>query len=294
MRLSFTRDEVKVVSRADEDPSTRFGRGRLRANAALVACLITPGLLTWAWSRPTPVAPREMPPLVLEPQALEAQRERDRRAAEGAVDDDERARLYHEANVAQHEGGEPPGRARARSEALRQLASELGEEALAGVRARDLARAEQALWGALPAGERIAELGGFGETLQRYGLVHDGRQVGPRAVIRVLFKARWNTMHARPLTEAFSPIELQAYWGWLAIRGDAAPLERRLDGASHYARAGGRDAAEIRGVLLYREGHLDDARTAFEQAHGENPSFRLQNHILACTRAVLDEGDDAI
>src|SRR5690606_24713183 len=147
----------------DEAASRRFARGPLRANVALVACLVTPGLLTWAWSRPTPVAPREMPPLLLEPHAVEAQREADGQAAEGAVGDDERERLYHQANPAQHEGGEPPGRAGARSAALArratELASEHGEKGLAGVRARDLARAEEALWGTLPAARRAAELG---------------------------------------------------------------------------------------------------------------------------------------
>lgn len=248
--------------------------------------LSLPGLLTWVWSRPAPAAPLEMPPLVLDARAVAAQIAADAAAAQRAPDDDERSRLYREANVAEHDGREPPERARRRSaalvERLRAYAEAHGEDAVEGLRARDLARAEAALRGELPAGDRVSELGGFPRMMERYGLARGGRQVAPRFVVRTVFKARWNALHGRELTQGLSRVEQLAYWGWLATRGEGAPVERRLAAVEQYASAGGAHAAEIRAVLLYGDGRLEEARQAFERAYATNPTFRLRNHALAC------------
>lgn len=262
-------------------------RARVRASAALVLCLITPGVLVWAWSRPVPASPLEMPPLVLDPSAVRAELEASRRAAERAPDDPERARLYRESNVAEHEAADAPDRARARQEALeaslRAIVTEHGEQAVEALRARDVARAESALRGELAAGDRLAELGGFTRVMQRYGMARGDRQIAPRFVVRAALEARWNAMHGRPLTEGFAPVEEQAYWGWLATRGEGAPPGMRLEAVERYAAAGGARADEIRGVLLYDEGRVGEARRAFEDAYAASPSFRLRNHVLACT-----------
>lgn len=260
----------------------------MRASAALVIVLVLPGLMVWTWSLPSPAAPSEMPPLVLAPRAVEAQLEADRAAASRAPEDEARLALYREANVAEHEGRETPGRAEARSEALvaalTALVREHGEGVIGELRARDVTRAEGALRGELPAGERIAELGDFVSMMRRYGMARDDRQVAPRFVVRVTLKARWNALHRRELTEGFSPIEEQAYWGWLAVRGEGAPSELRLEGLARFAQAGGANADEIRGVLLHDEGRLEEARDAFEDAYAARPSFRLRNHALAAER----------
>lgn len=284
MRLSSGSGEVKV----SEDDRTNGARARAGASAALVIVLVLPGLLVWAWSRPVPAAPREMPPLVLDPRAVEAQLEADRRVAARAPDDEARLALYRESNVAEHEGSEPPARAHARGEALvaalRALTSEQGDDVIAALRARDVTRAEEALRGALPAGDRVAELGDFVSMMRRYGLARGERQVAPRFVVSVTLKARWNALHRRELTEGFSPIEQQAYWGWLAVRGEGAPIELRLEGVERFAAAGGRSADEIRGVLLHDEGRLEEAHGAFEDAYSASPTFRLRNHALASER----------
>lgn len=259
-------------------------------SVALVAVLVAPALLLFAWSRPAPAPPTEMPPLVLPPREVDAQIAADVAAAERAPAGEaaeERRRLYREANVAEDEAREPPSRARQRREQLVAALAAIApdDEARAAVRASDLARLEPALRGELPAGERPAELGGFVAMMRRYGLAHGDRQSAPRFVVRTLFKARWNTLHDRELTEGLSPVELSAYHGWLALRGEGAPGELRLEALEAYAAASGASVAEARGVLLYDLERFEDAREAFDQAYAEVPSFRLRNHALACVPA---------
>jgi hypothetical protein len=278
-------DEAPLKSEARENG---VGGGRAGATLALVVALVTPGLLVWAWSLPVAVAPSELPPLVLDPSEVERAL-RDAAAAASAAPDDaisaERRRLYEEANVAEHEGVEPAGRGRARKEellrALAALIAAHGPEVVQQTRARDLEGLEPALRGAIAAGDRVAVLGGFVTMMRRYGLARGDRQIAPRFVVRTLFAARWNALHDRELTDGFSPIEHRAYWGWLALRAEDAPVERRLDALERFARAGGTGHAEARAILLFREGRLDEAREAFAAAHAAEPTFRLQNHLLA-------------
>ncbi len=262
-------------------------RRRLAPAVALVAVLVAPALLVFAWSRPVAAPPTEMPPLVLPPSEVEAQLAADAAAAERAPAGgpaEERRRLYRETNVAEHEGREPPGHARRRREQLVDALAAVAPdgETRAAVRASDLARLEPALSGELPAGERPAELGGFLEMMRRYGLARGERQIAPRFVVRTVFKARWNALHDRELTEGFSPVEQRAYHGWLALRGEGAAGELRLEALEAYQAASGARVAEARGVLLYDLGRLEEAGDAFEEAYAQAPSFRLRNHALAC------------
>lgn len=269
-------------------------RSRMSAGAVLVAVLVAPALLVYAWSRPVAAPPREMPPLVLDPSAVHDTLARDAELAAQAPSGERaeaRARLYREANTAERAADDPPGRGEARraelERALAALLEEGGEAAVAAARSSDLAELEPALRGELSDDERDAAIGGFVAMMQRYELVRDGARVAPRFVIRTLFAARWNAMHGRELTEGFSPVEGEAYWGWLGLRAEGAPIERRLEAIARYAEAGGAHADEARAVLLFDAGRLDEAREAFERAHAHRPSFRLQNHVLAC---ALDEG----
>lgn len=284
---------------ADRDADVRARRARVGASAALVATIVAPALIVFAWSRPEPAAPREMPPLVLEPLAVRSVVEDDEAAAPRAPrgeQADARRRLYREANLAERAANDPPGRGEARqrelASALRAIAEEHGEAAIEAVRAGDLARLEPALRGELSETERHAELGGFVTMMERYGLVRGGRQVAPRFVVRTLFAARWNALHGRELTEGFSNVERRAYWGWLALRSESAPVDRRLEALGHYAGAGGARANEARAVLLYDAGRLDEASEAFEAAWQEAPSFRLRNHALACTEDAEGSAQD--
>lgn len=265
------------------------GRARVTAGAALVAVVVAPALLIASWSRAVPAPPRELPPLILDAAEVRAQLEADAREASDAPEGEgaaERRRLYRELNVAEHEGRDPPGRAEDRRARLRaalaRLVDEHGESTPARVRAADLALLEPALRGALPSGERVAELGGFVRMMERYDLARGGRQLAPRIVVRALFKARWNAIHGRELTEGLSAVERHAYWGWLAYGATAAPVERRLEALDRLGEAEGLSTAEARGVILFDAGRLTEAREAFERAWEDRPSFRLRNHALAC------------
>lgn len=258
----------------------------------LVVVLAAPALLFWTWSRPAAAPPLEMPPLVLTPRAVDAQLAEDGALARTAPPEGEdpatRLRLYREANVAEVEG-DSEAESRARDALLAGVVSRIrersGARAIAAMRARDLETLERSL-------ARDASLepelgGGFVRMMERYGLVAGGRQVAPRFVVRTLFKARWNARHGLPLTEGLSRVERQAYWGWLALRAEPAPVERRLEALEGYAAAGGVRSREAKAVLLYDAGRFQEAREAFDRAYAETPTYRLRNHALAC--AELDE-----
>ena len=133
-------------------------------------------------------------------------------------------------------------------ETLAQTVAAHGPEARRALRAADLERAMAALRQEGP--ERDRELGGLVPALERYDMVRSGQQVAPDFVVRTVFKARWNGAHARPLTEELSPVELRAYWGWLALEAVSAPLPRRLEAVTAYTQAGGAHGSEAQGVLL--------------------------------------------
>ena len=91
-------------------------------------------------------------------------------------------------------------------------------------------------------------------------------------------------MHRLDLTEDFSPIERQAYHGWLGFRAESADLSLRLGALADYGDAGGRSGTEARAVLLYMQEQRPQAADAFDEAYAEAPSFRLRNHALAARR----------
>jgi hypothetical protein len=278
------------------DDTPEGSRARIASSAALIVVLAAPAILFWAWSRPTAAPPLEMPPLALAPEEVAAQIEADADAAQRqpeGEDVDARERLYREHNAAEVGGGEPAARASQRTTELLSLVRRIrrahGAAAVQAMRAADLAAFEEALGAETE--DRDEVVGGFVRMMQRYGLVSGARQIAPRIVVRSLFKARWSSAHGLPLTDGLSRIERQSYWGWLALRAETAPLERRLEATEQFAAAGGARANEARAVLLFDDGQLDEARAAFEAARAESPTYRLRNHALAC--AGLDEEGDA-
>ena len=278
------------LGNTEEGSNNEGGRGRLGASVALLAVLVTPALLMWAWSRPMAVAPREMPPLSLSPTAVSARLAEEARLAATAPEGEDataRARRFAELNQSELDARDTPGQAAERRRRLlaatNALIREHGEEVLGSMRAADLRDLEPALRGR-PSQERAVEvLGGFLRMMERYGMMADGRQRAPAFVVRATWLARWNAMHGRPLTEGFATIDLQAYWGWLALGAENAPAERRLEALENYAAAGGRGADEARGVLLLEAGLREEAREAFLAGYEASPSFRLRNHLLAAT-----------
>jgi hypothetical protein len=273
--------QVKTEGEAD-------GRGRAASVLVLVVVLLAPTLLVLQWSRPAPVRPRLPPPLLLDPAAVRAQRAEDAALAARAEDTARRRQLYDDVNRAEVEQRDTRAMARHRRERLADVLTSIAAdaEARAALRAADLARLEPALRGTLEPAERAEAIGAFAQSLVRYRLVEDGRQSGPTFVVRTLFKARWNGLHGRPRLEGLSPIELQAYHGWLALGAEGAPSESRLAALDAYAEAGGTRVAETRAILRCREGL--DAREAYDAALSEGFSFRLRNHALACALPLDD------
>ena len=281
-QLSFGADEVKVVD------SNK--RARHAGVAVLAVVIVTPALLLWAWSRPNPTPPREQPLLILSPaavdEALRAQRALDAPTGDAA---ETRLRLYRESNTAEHDATDYPGAARLRHERLIEALHDTVEQAdapanevIQALRATDTERAARAVGGELSPDELVPELGAFPEMMESYRMAADGHQTAPDFVVRTALMARWNAMHARPITEGFEPVHLRAYWGWLALHTDA-PLSRRLEALQLYAEAGGVRVAEARALLLYDVGDLQGARRAFDEAYAARGTFRLRNQALACT-----------
>ncbi|MCA9609450.1 MAG: hypothetical protein KC619_27805 [Myxococcales bacterium] len=262
------------------------GKMKRLSTLALVLAVSSPVLLAWSWSRPLEAPPIELPVLTLVPREVRAVRDAD---AALVAPTTERARtrlsIYEEANVAEHDATDYPGQARIRAGrlgmALTELVEEEGEAVIAACRASDTERAMRALHGDPEGGDAVAALGGFVRMMDRYDMRRDGRQTAPDFVVRTTFKARWNAAHGRDLTEGLAPIELQAYWGWLALHARSAPIERRLEALDAYEAAGGTDADEARGALLFESGDMAGAHEAFEAAYAEHGTFRLRNHALA-------------
>ncbi len=255
------------------------------AIAALTLALSAPVLLTWSWSRPNAAPPTEMPPLTLAPAAVQAvlaaDAAREEPTGEAAA---RRRQLYRETNVAEHDATDYPGEAAARraqlAEALEAVIDEHGPDVVRDLRAADVQRGMEALHGELPADEVVAELGGFLGMMERYGMATAGHQTAPTFVVRTAFMARWNAVQGLELTDGFEPVQLRAYWGWLALHAANAPLDRRLEALDTYASAGGERALEARGVLLYDEGDAAGAAEAFRAAYAARGTFRLRNHAL--------------
>ncbi len=239
---------------------------------------------------PRPVAPVETPGLHLAPRDVAAVNGRDARLARDAprfAEADALRRMYREHGRAEIHG-ETQSSARRRAGGLaaatRSFREARGDGALWALRA-EAVRALPAALAAEDGEERQALLGTFERVLGRYG----GTEAAPDFVVRTLFVARWNAAHGLPLTEGMEPAELRAYWGWLALEVEDAPLDRRLAALEGYEAAGGERAEEARGALLYRAGRPIAAAEAFERAYGEEGTLRLRNLALAALSTASAE-----
>jgi len=265
----------------------RLGDGGV---AALVLVVAT-GSALFVLAFPRPVPPMEMPGLHLDPAAVAAQIAEDEVRAGRASRSElaRRAELLYRRQCAAETG---PGEAQQRSEerarrleaAVAALEGEEGAEAVLDLRARTTERAMGELDGHR---EATAWLGSFPVMLERYHLRESGHMRAPRMAVRALYKARWNASHNRPLADALAPIELEAYWGWLAFGARATAPSHRLEALRHYAAiAGAERAAEARATLLYLSGDGLGAAEAFQEAYEEGGSLRLRNHSLAAVVAA--------
>ncbi len=142
--------------------------------------------------------------------------------------------------------------------------------------------------GGTPEGEEaVALFGGFAEILARYGVTRDGVLIAPELTLRSLYKARWNAIHRQPLTDGFSRIELQSYWGWFALHGWGQPLRKREEALVAFRDAGGAGTEEAAALFDVLGGYSKRAATSLQQLYAVRGELRLRNMGLGALHAAL-------
>ena len=240
---------------------------------------------------PRPTEPLSTPPLLLDASAIASAIAEDEAAA-AAVPESEATETL-EALFLQvgrsASGGTDAESAPSAEEAQGAVEAFLeahGEQHIAGVRARALSSLTPALEGELEAAEAGGRLGVFPQMLANYGLSQGGDVTAPEFVVRSLYKARWNGIFQRELTEGMVPVEREAYFGWLALRAETIPAQRRIVALEAWAAASGRDATEARAVLHFAAGDRARAALEFQEAYEASGNIRLRNHALAALQTM--------
>ncbi len=271
-----------------KDGPENAGRRKLTPSGALLlttVLLASLGLV--ALAIPRPVAPTETPGLHLSKTRIREAERLDRRRAAAAPEGlmaEQILDAYYRQGVAERDGTTQNSFQHDRRSIVRALAlleQEHGEEALLSIQASVVERLDDALSGQMDEDEEKAFLGGFERMMATYDVVREGEWRAPEIVVRALFKARFNGALHRPLTEGLHPIELEAYWGWLALEAESAPIDRRLEALDIYEEVSGHEEKEARAVLLFRAGQFLEAAELFEQSYADTGSIRFRNHAMA-------------
>ena len=105
--------------------------------------------------------------------------------------------------------------------------------------------------------------------------------VGRPIVVGSLFKACWNAVYSRPLTDGFTRIELQGYWGWLAVSTASIATDMRDRALEAYASAGGPRIEQLRGALAFMASKGSLAHAHYLRAFELTGNTRMLNHALA-------------
>lgn len=246
---------------------------------------------------PQPVEPWEMPSLVLDRTAVSDAIRLDETLAK-EVPDAEEARslrslfLEHgrsEANPP-YKVVEYDQRQAAIHHATETLVDQLGPAAFEAMRAsavEDFARVFGDGTRDAQDDYEVGVLGGIREVLKQYGASYRGVVVAPPLTVRVFYKARWNSVHRRSFVEGFSQIELQAYWGWLALHGWGKPLEKREDALVAFRDAGGLGTEEAAAMFDVLRGRPDRASRSLENLYSATGELRLRNLALGLRHAAL-------
>jgi hypothetical protein len=135
--------------------------------------------------------------------------------------------------------------------------------------------------------EETGLLGGFPTIATRYRVMVDGRIVAPELTVRALYKARWNSVHRQPLTDGFSEIERQAYWGWLALHGWGSAIPMRLDALVEFRKAGGFGVEEAAALFAVLEGRPERGARSLDALYRDSGELRLRNLSLGAQHAAL-------
>jgi hypothetical protein len=263
----------------------------------LIGWFAAAGLVGTMLAIPQPVDPWEMPSLVLDRTAVSDAIRLDQTLAREVPDTDEARALRSlfldhgrsEANPP-YELTEFDQRQAAIHRATEALIEKDGTPALEAMRAD----AVEDFMGVFGNGSHEAQddyeagvLGGVPEILQQYGAMRQGVLVAPPLTVRVFYKARWNSIHRRLFVEGFSPIELQAYWGWLALHGWGKPLQKREDALLVFRDAGGVGTSEAAALFDLLGGRPDRASKSLKKLYAASGELRLRNLALGALHATL-------
>lgn len=266
------------------------------SGARLVLWALGAGLVGAMLAIPQPVDPWEMPSLVLDRVAVK-KAVQDEEALASILPEDEhvdRVRaLFLEHGTAEigpnYTRVDYESRQMRIHRALDELEAAVGKEAFAALRAQAVEEYISRFGDGLHEPESEEEtgmVGGFTTMLERYGVVEDGVLVAPRMTLRAMYKARWNLIHRVEGTDGFSPIEAQAYWGWLALHGWGVPLNERIEALLRYKAAGGRNAEEAAALFDLLEQRPNQAANILEALYRRSHQLRLRNLALGAVHAA--------
>ncbi|MCA9580432.1 MAG: hypothetical protein KC416_01480 [Myxococcales bacterium] len=240
---------------------------------------------------PRGVEPSEVAGLHLDAEAVDAQLAKDRANAKKALateEDKALNALFREAGTLEFEGARPfddyQGDRRKRSEAVSDFVEKRGEEALLAHRAAVAEGIVQAITGQLPADRARETMGRFVEGMRRANMATEEHILAPTFMIRTAAKVRWNIVFNRDRTEGLTPIEEQAYYGWLALHVHSLAPKDRLAALQMFRKAGGKVAPGTEATLRFLAGDAKAALDGFRQAYDETGSVRFRNHMLAAER----------
>lgn len=269
----------KVKSRELSGPGTR-----------LILTTVAAGCAAVVLSLPQGVLPRSAPPLRFDPAAVNAARTATSEAADTAAgweSDSPLWALYEAQGLAEIGEGESEEEFETRSRSIQTTVAEAreegGDEAIVALRAQVVEGLDGALRG--DRDDEGAFLGSFPRMLERYGAMQEGERVAPDIVLRALFAARFNGILGLELTEGLSDVELQGYWGWLALGAVDVPKERRGQALGAYVEAGGLDGDEALGWFAYEDGDYASAARFYGRG-GDAGNLRLRNHAIACQSLI--------
>ncbi|MBW2211048.1 MAG: hypothetical protein JRG67_08365 [Deltaproteobacteria bacterium] len=263
----------------------------------LIVWLVAASLVGTTLAIPQPVDPWEMPSLVLDRAAASDAIRLDETLANELVDTAEAQALRSlfldhgrsEANPP-YERVEFDRRQAAIHHATKALVDEQGLPALEAMRSSAVEEFVRVFGDGShePRDDyEVGVLGGVREVLQQYGAMHEGVLVAPPLTTRVFYKARWNSIHRRPFVEGFAQVELQAYWGWLALHGWGKPLEEREDALVAFRDAGGIGTQEAAALFDLLAGRPDRASKSLETLYVASGELRLRNLALGALHAAL-------
>lgn len=270
--------------------------GVTESGVKLVLWVVAAGLTAAMLALPQPVDPWEMPSLVLDRKAVAEDVRRNEELAATLPEGEEVDRLHRlfiDHGLAEVE---PPylkvdfdSRQAEIYHAIKALNDKHGPGAFAAMRAR----AVDDFMDMFGDGTRYQEtedcigaVGGFRSILEKYGAIYRDVLIAPEMTVWAMYKARWNLIHRVPAMDAFSDIELQAYWGWLALHGWGVPLGERMDALLAYRNAGGMHSQEAAALFDLLERRPEQAAKLLQALYVQDHELRLRNLALGAFHAA--------